>query len=79
MSNVKQSRRSAREAVLQALYAIEVGKETNAKALKDTLKRESRDHDAENFITQLFDVSLANREWCEDLSLIHISEPTRPY
>ena len=66
MSNVKQSRRSAREAVLQALYAIEVGKETKAKALKDTLKRESRDHDAENFITQLFDVSLANREWCED-------------
>ena len=66
MSNVKQSRRSAREAVLQALYAIEVGKETKSKALKDILKRESRNHDAKNFITELFNTSLSNREWCED-------------
>ena len=66
MSNVKQSRRSAREAVLQALYAIEVGKETKSKALKDILKRESRNQDAKNFITELFNVSLSNREWCED-------------
>ena len=66
MSNVKQSRRSGREAVLQALYAIEVGKETKSKALKDIIKRESRDHDATNFITELFNVSLSNREWCED-------------
>jgi len=66
MSNVKQSRRSAREAVLQALYAIEVGKETKSKALKDIIKRESRDNDAKNFITELFNVSLSNREWCED-------------
>ena len=66
MSNAKQSRRSAREAVLQALYAIEVGKETKSKALKDILKRESRNHDAKNIITELFNVSLSNREWCED-------------
>ena len=66
MSNLKQSRRSAREAVLQALYAIEVGKETKSKALKDILKRESRNHDAKNFITELFNASLSNREWCED-------------
>ena len=66
MSNVKQSRRSSREAVLQALYAIEVGKETKSKALKDILKRESRNHDAKNFITELFNTSLSNREWCED-------------
>ena len=66
MSNVKQSRRSAREAVLQALYAIEVGKETKSKALKDILKRESRNHDAKNFIIELFNASLSNREWCED-------------
>ena len=66
MSNAKQSRRSAREAVLQALYAIEVGKETKSKALKDILKRESRNQDAKNFITELFNVSLSNREWCED-------------
>ena len=66
MSHVKQSRRSAREAVLQALYAIEVGKATKCKALKDILKRESRNHDAKNFITELFNASLSNREWCEN-------------
>ena len=66
MSKVKQSRRSAREAVLQALYAIEIGKETRDKALKDIIKREPRDDDAKNFITQLFEISLNNRDWCED-------------
>ena len=46
MSNVKQSRRSAREAVLQALYAVEIGEEIRSKALKDILSREQRDNDA---------------------------------
>jgi len=66
MPIVKQTRRSAREAVLQALYAIEIGKEIRAKALKDILVREKRDKETKNFITQLFEVSLENRDWCED-------------
>ena len=66
MPIVKQTRRSAREAVLQALYAIEIGKEIRAKALKDILARETRDKETKNFITQLFEVSLENRDWCED-------------
>ena len=66
MPIVKQTRRSAREAVLQALYAIEIGKEIRAKALKDILVRETRDKETKNFITQLFEVSLENRDWCED-------------
>ena len=66
MSVVKQSRRSAREAVLQALYAVEIGKEIRSKALKDTLRREQRDTETKNFIVNLFDVSLNNRDWCEE-------------
>ena len=52
--------------MLQALYAIEIGKETRAKALKDILDRELRDEETKNFITQLFEISLDNRDWCED-------------
>ena len=66
MSVVKQSRRSAREAVLQALYAVEIGKEIRSKALKDTLRREQRDTETKDFIVKLFDVSLNNRDWCEE-------------
>ena len=66
MSNVKQSRRSAREAVLQALYAVEIGEEIRSKALKDILSREQRDNDTKDFIVQLFEVSLENRDWCEE-------------
>jgi N utilization substance protein B len=66
MSKVKQSRRSAREAVLQALYAVEIGEEIRSKALKDILSREQRDNDTKDFIVQLFEVSLENRDWCEE-------------
>ena len=66
MSVVKQSRRSAREAVLQALYAIEIGEEIRSKALKDILRREKRDAETKDFIIYLFDVSLNNRDWCEE-------------
>lgn len=66
MSNVKQSRRSAREAVLQALYAVEIGEEIRSKALMDILGREQRDSDIKDFIVQLFEVSLENRDWCEE-------------
>lgn len=66
MSVVKQSRRSAREAVLQALYAIEIGEEIRSKALKDILRREKRDTETKDFIVNLFDVSLNNRDWCEE-------------
>ena len=66
MSVVKQSRRSAREAVLQALYAIEIGEEIRSKALKDILRREKRDAETKDFIVNLFDVSLNNRDWCEE-------------
>jgi N utilization substance protein B len=66
MSTVKQSRRSAREAVLQALYAVEIGEEIRSKALKDILGREQRDSETKDFIVHLFEVSLENRDWCEE-------------
>ena len=65
MASIKQSRRSGREAVLQALYALEVGGENQTKALKDILAREVRDEKINNFITELFEICLKNRDWCE--------------
>ncbi|MBD31022.1 MAG: transcription antitermination factor NusB [Candidatus Marinimicrobia bacterium] len=67
MTSTKYSRRSAREAVLQALYALEVGEESHSKVLKDILSREIRNEELNQFIIELFKVSLKNREWCENL------------
>jgi len=66
MPKAKHTRRSARETVLQALYAVEVGQEHEAKALKDILDREKRDEEINEFIVELFEISLKNREWCEN-------------
>ena len=66
MSKAKHTRRSARETVLQALYAVEVGQEHEAKALKDILDREKRDEEINEFIVELFEISLKNRDWCEN-------------
>ena len=66
MPKAKHTRRSARETVLQALYAVEVGQEHEAKALKDILGREKRDEEINVFIVELFEISLKNRDWCEN-------------
>ena len=66
MPKAKHTRRSARETVLQALYAVEVGQEHEAKALKDILGREKRDEEINEFIVELFEISLKNRDWCEN-------------
>ncbi|MEC7872266.1 MAG: transcription antitermination factor NusB [Candidatus Neomarinimicrobiota bacterium] len=65
MTSIKQSRRSGREAVLQALYALEVGGENQTKTLKDIIEREVRDEKINIFITELFEICLKNRDWCE--------------
>ena len=54
MTSTKYSRRSAREAVLQALYALEIGEESRSKVIKDILAREIRDKELNNFIIELF-------------------------
>ena len=66
MTSIKQSRRSGREAVLQALYALEVGGENQTKTLKDIIAREVRDEKINIFITELFEICLKNRDWCEN-------------
>lgn len=66
MPKAKHTRRSARETVLQALYAVEVGQEHEAKALKDILGREKRDEEINEFIVELFEISFKNRDWCEN-------------
>ena len=37
-----------------------------AKALKDILGREKRDEEINEFIVELFEISLKNRDWCEN-------------
>jgi len=64
--NNSHPRRQGREAVLQALYAYEIAEEDRNKVLQDALGRKSFDENMRNFITNLFDVTIDNKEWCEE-------------
>ena len=59
-------RRIAREAVLQALYASAMTGEDSDKILKDILNRISYESNLINYITDLFESAMDNKEWCED-------------
>ena len=59
-------RRIAREAVLQALYASAMTGEDSDKILKDILNRKSYESNLINYITDLFESAMDNKEWCED-------------
>ena len=59
-------RRIAREAVLQALYASAITGEDSAKILKDTLSRRYYESNLIKYITDLFELAMDNKEWCED-------------
>ena len=59
-------RRIAREAVLQALYALAMTGEDSDKILKDILNRRSYESNLINYITDLFESAIDNKEWCED-------------
>ena len=59
-------RRIAREAVLQALYASAMTGEDSDKILKDILNRRSYESNLINYITDLFESAIDNKEWCED-------------
>ncbi len=60
-------RRQAREAVLQALYALEISGEPAGKILGDILEREAREPETDQFIERLFRQALEHKEWCEQL------------
>ncbi|MFQ6612145.1 MAG: transcription antitermination factor NusB [Fidelibacterota bacterium] len=60
-------RRQAREAVLQALYALEISEEPADKILKDILNREGREPETDQFIKQLFNQAIIHKDWCEEL------------
>ena len=64
-TNNSHPRRQGREAVLQALYAYEIADEDRNKVLQDILDRKSYDENTCNFITNLFDSTVDNKEWCE--------------
>ena len=59
-------RRIAREAVLQALYASAMTGEDSDKILKDILNRRSYESNLIEYITDLFESAMDNKEWCED-------------
>ena len=59
-------RRKGREAVLQALYALEITNEDRDKILKDILSRSSFDKEMEAFISNLFNQAVDNKNWCEN-------------
>ena len=64
-TNNSHPRRQGREAVLQALYAYEIAEEDRNKVLQDILDRKSYDKNICNLITNLFDSTVDNKEWCE--------------
>ena len=61
MSN-KQQRKKAREAVLQALYAIHLSQEDEEKVLKDINERYNFDALTKEFVDELFKNTINNRE-----------------
>ena len=61
MSN-KQQRKQAREAVLQALYAIHLSQEDEEKVLKDINERYNFDSATKEFIDELFKNTINDRK-----------------
>ena len=58
----KQQRKKAREAVLQALYAIHLSQEDEEKVLRDINERYNFDLDTKEFIDELFRNTINDRE-----------------
>ena len=58
----KQQRKKAREAVLQALYAIHLSQEDEEKVLRDIYERYNFDLDTKEFIDELFRNTINDRE-----------------
>ena len=58
----KQQRKKAREAVLQALYAIHLSQENEEKVLRDINERYNFDLDTKEFIDELFRNTINDRK-----------------
>ena len=58
----KQQRKKAREAVLQALYAIHLSSEDQEKVLSDINERYNFDALTKEFVDELFKNTINNRE-----------------
>ena len=62
MSELKQQRKKAREAVLQALYAKHVSDESQEKVLHDIFHRYDFDSQTKKFVEKLFTETIENVE-----------------
>ncbi|MFQ6604642.1 MAG: transcription antitermination factor NusB [Fidelibacterota bacterium] len=62
----KHPRRAGREAVLQALFALEISGDEPEKVLEDILSRYQFDGKTSDFVHQLFHNALRYKSWAED-------------
>lgn len=61
----KHPRRIAREAVLQALFALELSQDAPEKVLEDILNRYDLDKKTNQFVSDLFHNTLEYQDWAE--------------
>ena len=66
MSEFKQQRKKAREAVLQALYAKHVSDESQEKVLHDIFHRYDFDSQTKKFVEKLFTETIENVEMLDE-------------
>ncbi|NQV36513.1 MAG: transcription antitermination factor NusB [Candidatus Marinimicrobia bacterium] len=62
----KHPRRIGREAVLQALFALELSKDDSGKVLEDILERYNFDKKTSRFVSDLFKNTLEYQGWAEE-------------
>ncbi len=62
----KHPRRIAREAVLQALFALEISQDDAEKVLEDILERYDFDNKNSQFVSDLFSKTLDHQAWAEE-------------
>ncbi len=62
----KHPRRVAREAVLQALFALELSDDDSEKVLGDILERYNLDKKSNQFISDLYRNTLKSQDWAEE-------------
>ncbi len=72
MNKYTHPRRQAREAVFQALYALEISGDEPDKILKDILNRYSFNKETSAFVTELFTQAVEHTRWAQKMISRHL-------
>lgn len=72
MNKYTHPRRLAREAVFQAMYALEISKDEPDKILRDILIRYSFNKETSVFVTDLFTQAVENTRWAQKVISRHL-------